>query len=83
MTAIRQREALLKEVGDLRRGVIHRVEAPIDVRREMLERRREWAEQAVQAAREYAPETVAEAEEVGKKVVETMQRRIGPTRKSK
>jgi hypothetical protein len=76
-TAIQQREALRREVGTLEEGVIRPVEAVVDIRAKLLERRREWAEQVVRAAQEHAPQAVAEAEEVGRTVVETMQKRIG------
>jgi hypothetical protein len=76
-TAIQQREALRKEVGTLEEGVIRPVEAAVDIRRKLLERRREWAEQVVRAAQEHAPQAVAEAEDVGRIVVETMQKRMG------
>jgi hypothetical protein len=77
-TAIQQREALIKEVGTLQKGVVQRVEAPIDVRRDLLQRRREWAEQVVKAAQEHAPGTIAEAHEVAANVVEIMLKRLGP-----
>lgn len=76
-TAIQQREILLKEVGHLKEGVIRRVEEPIDLRRDLLEGRREWAEGAVRAAKEHAPKAVAEAKEVGQKVIEAIEKRIG------
>lgn len=76
-TAIQQREALRREVGDLEQGVIRPVEAAVDIHARLLERRREWAEQVVRAAQEHAPQTVAEAEEVGRTVVHTMQKRMG------
>lgn len=76
-TAVQQREVLLKELGHLKEGVIRRVEEPIDVRTDLLERRREWGEGAVRAAKEHAPKAVAEAKEVGQKVIEAIEKRIG------
>lgn len=76
-TAIRQREALRKIVGDLKEGVIVPVEEPIDVRQDLLERRRAWAERVMHAAKEHAPEATEDAEEAGRKAVEMMEMRIG------
>lgn len=76
-TAIQQQKVLLKVLGDLKEGVIQRVEEPIDVRGELLERRREWAEKAVRAAKEHAPKRVKDAKTAGQEAIEGMERRMG------
>lgn len=76
-TAIQQREALRKAVGDLKEGVVVPVEEPIDVRQDLLKRHRQWAEGVVRAGKEHAPEAIADAQEAGRKAVETMEKRIG------
>jgi len=82
-TAIRQREDLRKAVGDLKKGVFKRVEKQVDMRQDLLNRRHQWAEKAVLAAREHAPAAIADAELAGRNVVETMKKRIGAVGKLK
>jgi hypothetical protein len=76
-TAMQQRAALLKAVGDLKEGKLLRIKEPIDVRGDLLARRHEWAEQAMHAAQEHGGEAVELAEEAGREAVEALERRIG------
>jgi hypothetical protein len=76
-TAMQQRAALLKEIDDLKEGKFVRIEEAIDVRGDLLARRREWAEQAMHAAKEHGREAVELAKEAGREAVEAMERRIG------
>lgn len=64
-TAKDQRGALFEEFSDLRKGVVRPIEAPIDVREHLLERRHEWAEAVV----EVDPEVKEEVQ----KIVEAME----------
>jgi hypothetical protein len=67
VTAAAQREATREAFGDLKQGVIQRIDKPIDVRRALLERRYEWAKQVA----EVNPKAEAEAQEI----VKAMERR--------
>jgi len=75
-TAMQQRTALLKEMDDLKEGKFLRLEEAIDVRGDLLVRRREWAKQAMHVAKEHGREAVALAKEAGREAVEAMMRRI-------
>jgi len=75
-TAIQQREALIKELGDLKVGVIKRIEEPVDVRAELLEHRREWAEKVEKVAKKVSPETVEKAKDAGNKAIKSMEKRM-------
>jgi hypothetical protein len=76
-TAMKQRAVFLEEVEDLEAGRFLRIEKAIDVRGDLLARRHEWAEQAIQAAEKHSPEAVELAREAGREAVEAMERRFG------
>jgi hypothetical protein len=76
-TAMQQRAVFLKEVGDLKVGKLLPIKEPIDVRGDLLARRREWAEQAMRAAKKHGGEAVELAKKAGREAVEAMERRIG------
>lgn len=75
-TAIGQREALRKEIGNLEQGGVVQAVKVVDVRSELLKRRREWAEQAILAAEEHGQAAVVEAKEAGQQVIEAMMKRV-------
>jgi hypothetical protein len=75
-TATQQNEALIKELGDLKVGVIRRIEEPVDVRRELLRHRQEWAKKAVEAAKKVSPKAVRDAEKAGNMVTKSLEKRV-------